>query len=119
MGLAVATLMVPALRIGVPEMEIPPSAFTWVILAATAECAADGKWEDGNEYLFMTPRSCSGGCECDTRDAGAVATDDNDDEVGCNDGSNDNDGSAWGCSGWVRILMVFRGAVRADSVGFR
>jgi len=99
-----------------------------VILAATAGCAAeDGKW-DGNEYLFMTPRSCRGGCECDTRDADAdvepvadavndpVAA--NDDDGGYIDGSNDNDGSAWGCSCWVRILMVFRGAVRVAVCGF-
>jgi len=128
--LAAATLIVPPLRIGVPEIDIPPppSDFTWVILAATAGCAAeDGKW-DGNEYLFMTPRSCRGGCECDTRDADAdvepvadavndpVAA--NDDDGGYIDGSNDNDGSAWGCSCWVRILMVFRGAVRVAVCGF-
>lgn len=60
-GLAAATLIVPPLRMGVPEMEIPPppSDLTWVILAATAGCAAEdwSKWVDGNEYLLMTPRS--------------------------------------------------------------
>jgi len=101
----------------------PPSDFTWVILAATAGCAAeDGKW-DGNEYLFMTPRSCRGGCECDTKDADAdkdpVAARDDDDDDGYIDGSNDNDGTAWVCSCWVRILMVFRGAVRVATVRFR
>lgn len=64
---AVATLMVPPLMMGVPVIEIPPSVLTCVILAATVECAADGKW--GNEYLCIAPRNCT--CDC-VDDDGAI-----------------------------------------------
>lgn len=60
---AVATLIVPPLIMLPPVMEMPPplpSALTCVILAATVECAAGGKWF-GNENLFMEPRKCT--CE--------------------------------------------------------
>lgn len=58
-----ATLIVLPLIMLPPVIDIPPplpSALTCVILAATVECAAGGKWV-GNENLFMAPRKCT--CE--------------------------------------------------------